>query len=107
MRDTLYLIAFLLAAAVLLYLGRDLLQGTVFMAWGLAFGGTTVVSVLGLVVYRFRLELEVNRRALAQREAELSFALKVQRALFPREFPTTRGFEFSAVCIPAAGISGD
>jgi sigma-B regulation protein RsbU (phosphoserine phosphatase) len=31
----------------------------------------------------------------------------VQSALFPRQLPNDRGLEFSAVCIPSSGISGD
>ena len=55
-------------------------------------------------------ELQRRRRVrseLARKEAELSFALEVQRALFPRQLPLVDGLEFAAVCIPASGISGD
>jgi len=44
---------------------------------------------------------------VARREAELNFALEVQRALFPRQLPAGSGLEFAAACIPARGISGD
>jgi sigma-B regulation protein RsbU (phosphoserine phosphatase) len=37
----------------------------------------------------------------------LSIAREVQQALFPRHLPGGNGLEFSAVCIPSAGISGD
>jgi sigma-B regulation protein RsbU (phosphoserine phosphatase) len=106
MRDKAYLIGFLLAAGLLLYLGRHLIQGSVLIAWGLTFGGTATVAVLVVALYRFRLELASSRHQLALKEAEISFALQVQQALFPRGFPEC-GLSFSAVCIPARGISGD
>jgi len=40
-RDTLYLVGILLLAGLLLFFGRDLLQGSVLVTWGLTFGGTT------------------------------------------------------------------
>lgn len=107
MRDKLYLAGFLVGAGLLLYLGRDLLRSSIILAWGLAFGGTTAVAILGVLAYRFRLELEASRHELARTEAELSFARKVQRELFPRELPRTGGLELAAICIPARGISGD
>ncbi len=107
MRDKLYLAGFLSAAGVLLFLGRDLLSGSALVAWGLTFSGTITVSVLGVILYRFRLELVASRLELARKEAELNFALKVQQALFPRQLPQSGGMEFSAVCLPARGISGD
>ncbi len=107
MREKTYLILFLLIAGLLLYLGRDLIRGSVLIAWGLTFGGTATVAVLLIVLYRFRIELEASRHELALKEAELSFALQVQQTLFPRQLPTSYGLEFSAVCIPARGISGD
>jgi sigma-B regulation protein RsbU (phosphoserine phosphatase) len=106
-RDRLYLVAFLLGAGGLLFAGRDLLQGSVLITWGLTFGGTTAVVVLGVSLYRVRLDLRASRTELARKEAELSFALQVQLALFPRQFPASSGLEFTAVCIPAHGISGD
>jgi len=106
-RDRLYLLAFLLGAGLLLFAGRDLLQGSVLVTWGLTFAGTTAVVVLGVSLYRVRLDLQASRRQLARKEAELSFALEVQLALFPRQFPLGGGLEFAAVCIPARGISGD
>jgi phosphoserine phosphatase RsbU/P len=106
-RDTLYLIGFLLVAGLLLFLGRGLLQRSVLVTWSLTFGGITAMVVLVAALYRVRLELQSSRRQLARREAELSFALEVQRALFPRQLPGGNGLEFSAVCIPARGISGD
>jgi sigma-B regulation protein RsbU (phosphoserine phosphatase) len=107
MRDKLYLAGFLLIAGLLLFLGRDTIRSSVVVTWGITFGGTTMAAVLLAVLYRFRLELRASRHELARKEAELSFALKVQQALFPREFPEGFGLEFSAVCIPARGISGD
>jgi len=97
----------LLVAAVLLYMGRDLLQRSVLFTWALTLGGTTGISVLALLFYRLRLQLRASRQELARKEAELSFALEVQRALFPRHLPEGDGLEFSAICIPARGISGD
>jgi serine phosphatase RsbU (regulator of sigma subunit) len=107
MRDKAYLVGFLLVAGFLLFLGRDLIQSSVMIAWGVTFGGTTVVAVLLVALYRFRLQLQASRLEIARTEAELSFALKVQQALFPRSFPQGYGLEFSATCIPARGISGD
>ncbi len=107
MRDKLYLIGFLLVAGLLLYLGRDVIRGSVLVAWALTFGGTATVAVLVVVLYRFRLELEASRHELARKEAEMNFALQVQQALFPHELPTACGLEFAATCIPARGISGD
>src|SRR5262249_45414488 len=106
-RETLYLIAFLVGAAVLLFLGRDLVQGSAFVTWGLTFAGSTGVAVLIASLYRVRIELQASRHQLARKDAELSFALEVQRALFPRQLPEEGGLEFSAICIPAHGISGD
>jgi sigma-B regulation protein RsbU (phosphoserine phosphatase) len=106
-RDKLYLASFLLGAGLLLFAGRDLIQGSVIATWGLTFGGATAVAVLGAALYRVRLELQASRRQLARKEAELTFAREVQRALFPRRLPADRGLEFSGICIPARGISGD
>lgn len=106
-RDKIYLIGFLLGAGVLLFLGRGLVQGSALATWGLIFGATTAAAVLLVSLYRVQLELQASRRQLARKEAELSFALEVQRALFPRQLPEENGLEFAAVCIPARGISGD
>jgi len=106
-RDKVYLVLFLLGAGVLLFLGRGFVQGSALATWGLTFGATTVVAVLLVSLYRVQLELKSSRRQLARKEAELSFALEVQQALFPRSLPDKAGLEFSAVCIPARGISGD
>jgi len=65
------------------------------------------VAILALAVFRFRLALAQSRNELARKDAELRFALTVQQALFPRELPSRDGLEFSAICIPARGISGD
>ncbi len=107
MREKIYLVGFLLVAGFLIYLGHDLIRGSFLLSWGLTFGGATTVAVLGLTLYRFRLALIRSRHELARKDAELNFALSVQQALFPRELPVGGGLEFSAVCIPASGISGD
>jgi len=106
-RDKLYFVGFLLGAGLLLFLGRHLLQGSVLIAWGLTFGGTTLAAVFGVILYRLQLQLKASRHELARKEVELKIALEVQRALFPRKLPNGRGLQFSAVCIPSAGISGD
>jgi sigma-B regulation protein RsbU (phosphoserine phosphatase) len=106
-RDKIYLITFLVVAALLIFLGHDLLQRSVLFTWVLTFGGTSAVSVLTLLLYRLRLQLQASRRELARKDAELNFALEVQKALFPRHLPVGDGLEFSAICIPARGISGD
>jgi sigma-B regulation protein RsbU (phosphoserine phosphatase) len=107
MREKLYLTGFLLAALLLLYLGHDLIRGSVLVSWGLSFAGTIIAVVLALTIYRFKLELEASRDELRRKEAELDFARQVQQAFFPRSLPTGGGLEFSAVCIPASGVSGD
>jgi sigma-B regulation protein RsbU (phosphoserine phosphatase) len=91
----------------LLFLGRDQLPGSTLLVWVMAFGGTTAVAVLLVSLYRVQVELRESRHELARKEAELSFALEVQTALFPKELPKSSGLSFSAVCIPAQGISGD
>jgi sigma-B regulation protein RsbU (phosphoserine phosphatase) len=101
------LVGFLAGAALLLFLGRNLLQSSVLVTYGLTFGGTTVGAVLLAALYRLRLELRASQNELSRKQAELSFALEVQRALFPRTLPSGFGLEFAAVCIPARGISGD
>jgi sigma-B regulation protein RsbU (phosphoserine phosphatase) len=106
-RDKIYLIGFLVGAGLLLFLGRGLVQGSALATWGLTFGATTAAAVLLVTLYRVQIELQSSRRQLARKEAELSFALEVQRALFPRQLPDKNGLEFAAVCIPARGISGD
>lgn len=106
-RDKVYLIGFVVGAGLLLFLGRGLVQGSALATWGLTFGATTAVAVLLVSLYRVQIELQASRRQLARKEAELSFAHEVQRALFPRHLPDKDGLEFAAVCIPARGISGD
>jgi sigma-B regulation protein RsbU (phosphoserine phosphatase) len=106
-RDKVYLVGFVVGAGLLLFLGRGLVQGSALATWGLTFGATTLVAVLLVSLYRVQLELQASRRQLARKEAELSFALEVQQALFPHHLPENSGLEFSAVCIPARGISGD
>jgi len=107
MRDRVYLAGFLLLAGLLLYLGRGLLAESALVTWGLTFAGTSGVAVLGMALYQVQLQLRASRRELALKEAELNFARQVQQALFPQRFPLDSGLEFSAVCVPAAGISGD
>ncbi len=107
MRERIYFVGFLVASGLLLYFGRNLIGRSALVNWGLAFAGTTAVGVLGMALYRVQLELRASRHELARKEAELNFALEVQRALFPRKFPANGGLEFSGVCVPASGISGD
>jgi phosphoserine phosphatase RsbU/P len=106
-RDKIYLVSLLLGAGFLLFLGRNMLPTSALITWGLTFGGTTTVAVLLVILYRIRLELQASRHELARKEAELNVALTVQKALFPRRLPSGKGLEFSAVCIPARGVSGD
>jgi sigma-B regulation protein RsbU (phosphoserine phosphatase) len=107
-RDKLYVIGFLVGAGVLLWLGRGLLPGAaVLLTWSLTFGGTAAAAVLGVVLYRLQLQLKASRLELARKEAELNIAREVQQALFPRQLPERDGLEFSAICLPSAGISGD
>ena len=106
-RERLYIGGFLLAAVLLLVVGRDLLPARALLDWGLTFGGTTAAAVLLVLFYRVRMELQASRHELARKEAELNFALSVQKALFPRELPEVGGLEFSAVCLPARGVGGD
>jgi sigma-B regulation protein RsbU (phosphoserine phosphatase) len=73
----------------------------------LTFGGTAAAAVLGVVLYRLQLQLKASRLELARKEAELNIAREVQQALFPRQLPERDGLEFSAICLPSAGISGD
>ena len=107
MKDRIYLAVFLLGAGVLLYVGRGLMARSVLVTASLTFAGTTAAGVFGLALYRVQLELRASRMELARKQAEINFALEVQRALFPRQFPIDSGLEFSAVCVPARGISGD
>ncbi|HEV8130521.1 MAG TPA: PP2C family protein-serine/threonine phosphatase [Acidobacteriota bacterium] len=106
-REKVYLTGFLAVAGILLFVGRELFQRSVLVTWVLAFFGTTAVAVLSAAVYRLQLQLKASRHELALKEAEVNFALQVQRLLFPRTFPDGTGLEFSAECIPARGISGD
>jgi len=107
MRDKTYLIAVLLGAGLLLYVGRGMILESTVVTWGLPFAGTTAAGVMGMALYRVQQELRVSRHELARKQAELNFALEVQQALFPRQFPTDGGLEFSGVCVPASGIGGD
>ncbi len=107
MRDRIYVFVFLVGAGLLLYVGRGLIAMSAYATFGLTFAGTTAAAVLGMVLYRVQLELRASRHELARKEAELNFALQVQQALFPKQFPAEGGLEFSAVCVPARGIGGD
>jgi len=107
MRDKTYLIAVLLGAGLLLYVGRGMLLESTVVTWGLTFAGTTAAGVMGITLYRVQQELRVSRHELARKQAELNFAYEVQQALFPHQFPRDGGLEFSGVCVPASGISGD
>ena len=107
LRDAAYLIAFLLIAGVLLYLGSDLLRQSILLPWIVTFTATTAIAILVLSLYRFKLQLQESRNELMRTEAELNFARQVQLALFPRHLPSGGQLEFSAICLPARGISGD
>jgi sigma-B regulation protein RsbU (phosphoserine phosphatase) len=107
MREKTYLVLFLVVAGLLLYLGHDLVRESVIFSWLLTFGGTATAGILVVVLYRFRMELRASRTELARKQAELDFARRVQRELFPRQMPANGGLEFSGICLPAAGISGD
>jgi sigma-B regulation protein RsbU (phosphoserine phosphatase) len=107
MRDKIYTIVILAFAGLLLILGRGLLRESTVFNFGLTFAGTTAAGILGIALYRVQLELRASRQELAMKQAELNFALEVQLSLFPREFPPESGMEFSGVCIPARGVSGD
>ncbi len=108
LRDKLYVIGFLLGSGLLLFLGHNLLpQARVLLTWGLSFGGATAAAVLGVLLYRLQLQLKASRHELARREVELRIANEVQQALFPHHLPSDGGIEFSAICVPSSGISGD
>ncbi len=107
MREKTYIPIFLLAAGLLLFLGRDLLEQSALVTWSLTFAGTTAAGILGMALYRVQAELRASQHELARQEAEVNFALEVQKALFPRQFPVDGGLEFAAAYVPARGISGD
>ncbi len=107
MRDKLYWTVAALLAGTLLFLGRGFLQGRLLLTWTLVFAGTTAGGVLLVSLYRVRMELRESRHELTRKEAELSFAYEVQRALFPQRLPVGRGLEFAAAYVPARGIGGD
>jgi sigma-B regulation protein RsbU (phosphoserine phosphatase) len=107
LRDKVFLASFLVIAGLLLYLGRDWVQDSALLTDVLIFGASTSAGVLGLLLYRLQLQLKASRKELARKEAEISIAHEVQRALFPRQLPSGGGLEFAAICIPAGGISGD
>ncbi|MEM4405069.1 MAG: PP2C family protein-serine/threonine phosphatase [Nitrososphaerota archaeon] len=106
-KDNLLLIGFLLGAGLLLLLGRSLIKDQVMVTWGLTFSGTTAVVILLASLYRVQLELRASQHELARKEAEINFALEVQQALFPRYLPANSSLDFTAICIPARGVSGD
>jgi sigma-B regulation protein RsbU (phosphoserine phosphatase) len=107
MRDKIYIVVILAVAGLLLVAGRGLLRESTIFNFGLTFAGTMAVGILGIALYRVTLELRASRQELAMKQAELDFAMEVQLSLFPREFPRESGMEFSGVCIPARGVSGD
>ncbi len=107
MRDKIYTIVILVVAGLLIVLGRGLLRESAILTFGLTFAGTTAAGILGIALYRVQLELRASRQELAMKQAELNFAMDVQLSLFPREFPPDSGMEFSGICIPARGVSGD
>lgn len=107
MRDKLYLTSALAVLAVALFVGRNLLSGSVLLTWALTFAGATGVAILLVALYRVQVELQESRRELTRNQAEIEFALQVQQALFPRRFPDGSGLDFTAACIPARGIGGD
>jgi phosphoserine phosphatase RsbU/P len=107
MRDKIYTIAILAIAGLLLLLGNGLQRESTILSFVLTFAGTMAAGILGIALYRVQLELRASRQELAKKEAELSFAMEVQFSLFPREFPPDSGMEFSGICIPARGVSGD
>ncbi len=107
MRDRIYLAGLLLGAGLLLYAGRGLFEKSRYVTFALTFGVTTAAAVLGVALYKVQLDLRASRHELARKEAELSIALEVQKRLFPRHFPSSGGLEFSGICVPAKGISGD
>lgn len=107
MRDRIYLAGLLLGAGLLLYAGHGLFEKSRYVAFALTFGVTTAAAVLGMALYKVRLDLRVSRHELARKEAELSIALEVQKRLFPRHLPDGGGLEFSGICVPAKGVSGD
>ncbi|MGH9431597.1 MAG: PP2C family protein-serine/threonine phosphatase [Terriglobia bacterium] len=107
MRDRIYLAGLLVGAGLLLYAGHGLFEKSRYVAFALTFGVTTAAAVLGVALYKVQLELRASRRELARKEAELNIAFEVQKGLFPRSFPSGGGLEFSGICVPAKGISGD
>lgn len=107
MRDRTYIFLFLLVAGLLVFVGRSELPPQTVLTATMTFGGTTAIAVLMISLFRVRGQLAASRHELARKDAELSFAHEVQRSLFPRDVPKGAGLEFSAICIPAQGISGD
>ncbi len=94
-------------AGLLLFVGRGQLPSSTIWTWALTFGATAAVGVLLVSLYRVQQELKQSRFELARKDVELEIAREVQAALFPRTLPANRGLSFSAICIPAQGISGD
>ena len=107
MRDTLYVLGFLVIAGLLLFIGRDLIPSSTILTWIVTFGATAAVGVLLISLFRVQQELKQSRFELARKDVELQIAREVQAALFPKTLPLDRGLSFSAICIPAQGISGD
>ena len=107
MRDGLYFTGLILFAAVPLYLGWDLIVGSVLLTWGLTFGGGTAIAALLASAYRLQIEVKKSRRELERNRQELSFAHEVQETLLPRPMDNRGGLEFAGICLPARGVSGD
>jgi sigma-B regulation protein RsbU (phosphoserine phosphatase) len=107
LRDTLYVLGFLVIAGLLLFIGRDLIPSSTILTWIVTFGATAAVGVLLISLFRVQQELKQSRFELARKDVELQIAREVQAALFPKTLPLDRGLSFSAICIPAQGISGD
>jgi serine phosphatase RsbU (regulator of sigma subunit) len=58
-------------------------------------------------VRRLLRDREDGREQQKQFDDELRAAAAVQESLFPRRHPAVEGMEYSAVCRPAKGVSGD
>ena len=69
MKDTAYLVGFLLISGALLIIGRDQLPSSTVLTWGITFGATAAVAVLLVSLYRVQLELKHSRRELARKDA--------------------------------------
>ena len=105
MRDKVFLTSFLVIAGLLFYLGRHWVQESALLTEVLTFGASTSVGVLGLLLYRLQLQLKASRKELARKEAEISIAHEVQRALFPRQLPSGGGLNLPPfVFLPVGSV---